>query len=385
MNLKNSGYVLVLMVFLCSCNQEQKDFNLAKDSESTTELESFITNYPGSEYVDSAQILIEKLIWQETLTKNTVTGYEDYLSNYPDGNYVDKVPEQLSIKKESLKLALETFRLAQQTTNKSEQEKLYSQTDSLFHLANFTEFILDAFKYPSKNLHISSDGTKQLSEFIERSFTTSYYLYGGSQTQSNYFTLKDDQINNPVYYKLMIASADITNIKLTVDLIRSGKVISKIGENTFIVNSRNYLSQIGFMYYDEMSSQPNDKIRFKIIASGSDYGMSCGNYESFIKVGQPLNMLDETVLSEREKAISWCVSNSKWSHPTVFVLDFISQLDYCVLHGKNGNWDIGWASQKNGLAYKVSWETNMLSIQELSRAEANEAGIKESTMRFSIE
>lgn len=87
--LKISGYVLILIFVLCSCNQEQKNFNQAKDSESTIELESFITNYPRSVYVDSAKILIEKLNWQEALQNHNVNAYEAYLLKYPDGNFVD--------------------------------------------------------------------------------------------------------------------------------------------------------------------------------------------------------------------------------------------------------------------------------------------------------
>jgi len=384
--LKISGYFFLLLFLFSSCNQEQKNFELAKNSNSKTELESFITNYPGSIFVDSAEILIEKLIWQETLLENTIVGYEDYLSNYPNGQYIANVPERLSIKKESLKLALETFMLSQETNDVSELKKLLSKTDSLFKQANYTEFILDVFKYPSKNLHFDEGfNKKKLSETIERAFTTSRYLYGGISTDYFDYTFSDEQLNKYIYYKIIMGSAGTTSVKLTADLIRNGKVISNIDNKTFSVNSKNYSGKIGFMFNDKLNSLPKDKIRFKIIASGSDYGKSCGNYQSFIKVGVPLNMPNDTVLVEREKAISWIASNSKWSYPTAFVLDFIAQLDYCVLNNKDGKWDIGWASQRDNLAYQVFWKNNVFSLRKMSQSEAKLIGINKSVMRYSLE
>lgn len=87
--LKIPGYVSILIFVLCSCNQEQNTFDQAKDSESTTELESFITNYPRSIYVDSAKILIEEINWQEASQIHTFDAYEAYLQKYPAGNFVD--------------------------------------------------------------------------------------------------------------------------------------------------------------------------------------------------------------------------------------------------------------------------------------------------------
>ena len=384
--LRTSGYLFLLLLLFSSCNREQKDFEEAKNSNSTAELEEFIINYPGGEFVDSAKILIEKLIWQETLLENTIAGFENYLSKYPEGQYVADVPKQLSIKSESLKLALETFMLSQETNDVTELEKLLSKTDSLFELANYTEFILDVFKYPSKNLHFSEGyNEKTFSETIERSFTTTRYLYGGSSTDYFDYTFSNEQLNKYIYYKIMMGSAGTTKVKLTADLIRNGKVISNIDNKEFMVNSRNYSGKIGFMFNDKLNSLPNDKVRFKIIASGSDFGKSCGNYQSYIKLGVPLNNLNDSVLVEREKAISWIVSNSKWSYPTSIVLDFIAQLDFCVLNNKDGKWDIGWASQKNDLAYQVFWEKNVFSLKEMSQSEAKLNGISKSVMSFSLE
>lgn len=87
--LRTSGYFLILIFIFCSCNQDLKNFDRAKNSNSITELKSFITNYPSSIFVDSAEILIENLFWQKTLLEHKAVGYEDYLSNYPDGKFAD--------------------------------------------------------------------------------------------------------------------------------------------------------------------------------------------------------------------------------------------------------------------------------------------------------
>jgi tetratricopeptide (TPR) repeat protein len=280
-----------------------------------------------------------------------------------------------------LKLALGIFNLAQQASDKSERERLYSKTDSLFKFVNFTEFMLDVFKNPSKNLHLHYE---KLSESIRGQITDSRYLYGKPVTQHFDFVLSDERINKYIYYKIMFASADVTRIALSIDLIRNGKVVSTIDGNEFSVSSKNYQSQIGFILNNNINSLPNDIIRFKITASGSNYGTYYGNLLSYIKIDQPINSLDTAVLSERKKAINWCVSNSKWSHPSGVVLDFIAQLDYCVLKGKNGKWNMGWGSLNDDLAYQVSWKNNALSTQKLTKEKANLVGIKEFTTEFSI-
>jgi hypothetical protein len=263
---------------------------------------------------------------------------------------------------------------------------LLSKTDSLFKLANYSEFILDVFKYPSRNLHFSEGyNVKGFRETIERPFTTTRYLYGESATDYFDYTFSDEQLNKYIYYKIVMGSAGTTKVRLTADLIRNGRVISNIDDKTFLVNSKNYSGKIGFMFNDQLKSQPDDKVRFKIIASGSNFGKSCGNYQSYIKLGVPLNELQDSVLIEREKAISWIATNSKWSYPTAMVLDFVAQLDFCVLNDKDGKWDIGWATQKNDLAYQVSWKNNVFSLREMDPSEAESNGISRSAMSFSIE
>lgn len=375
--------LLIMMLLFYSCNQDKRNFNKAKDSESTEELKSFIADYPNSVYVDSANALIEKLIWHEALLENSTRAYEAYLSFYPDGQYVDEVHEQIEIKKENLNLALNTFYLAQQTNVKSEQEELYLRTDSLFKLANFTEFILEVYKEPTLNLHLDQENS--LSEFIERPFTTSRFLYGGLAGEDFIYNLENEKINGYILYKLILGSADVTQIKITIQLMRNGKMISNIGESSFTVSSNQYSSYIGFLYNDGMDILPNDKLRFVIYASGSDYGKSCDNFASYIKVLQTANDLDTVVLAERERAIEWSASNSKWSHPGAPLIDFIAQLDYCVLNNKNGKWDIGWGSQKDGQPYNVAWKNDYLIIKKLTKEKADALGIKEYTMGFSIE
>ncbi|HCC70779.1 MAG TPA: hypothetical protein DEQ09_06470 [Bacteroidales bacterium] len=107
-------------------------FEKAINSESVEELKSFISDYPNSTFTDSANAVIEQLIWQKALLKNETERYEEYLTDYPNGQYVNAVKEKLEKKKEYLNLALKTFNKAQQINVKPEQKELYSRTDSLF-------------------------------------------------------------------------------------------------------------------------------------------------------------------------------------------------------------------------------------------------------------
>jgi hypothetical protein len=183
----------------------------------------------------------------------------------------------------------------------------------------------------------------------------------------------------------MIASARTTEIKLAIQLIRDGNIIATIGENDYSITSNYYGSYIGFIQNDSIYPLPGDKLQFTITASGSDYGTFCGNYKSYVKAIEPSDTLNNNILTERNKAITWCVSDSKWSYPGVVVLDFIAQLDYCILNGKNGKWNIGWGSQRDGLPYQIKWTNNHLVIQKLTKENANLIGIKEYAMDFSIE
>ncbi|HCC70780.1 MAG TPA: hypothetical protein DEQ09_06475 [Bacteroidales bacterium] len=162
-------------------------------------------------------------------------------------------------------------------------------------------------------------------------------------------------------------------------------MISNLGENLFTVSSNKYNSYIGFFHNDSINLFPDDKLRFVITASGSNYGKSCDNYASYVKVVQPEKNIDNNVLRERRRAIEWSTSNSKWSFPGAPLMDFIAQLDYCVLNSKNGNWNIGWGSQKDKQPYNVSWKNDSLIINKLTKEKADSLGISEYTMVFSME
>ena len=68
--------------------------------------------------------------------------------------------------------------------------------------------------------------------------------------------------------------------------------------------------------------------------------------------------------------------------PSVPLIDFIAQLDYCVLNGKNGKWDIGGGRQKDGQPYQISWKNNALTVEKLTKENADVLGIKEYSLEF---
>ena len=384
--MKNFISVLILALLMTmlptSCNKEKSDYNKAKKSGSVEELKTYIADNPGSVYVDSANALIEKLTWQQALLANRTAAYEQYLENYPEGKYTGEALAQLAEKKENLKLALKAFNRAQQAVDEIEMVELYSTADSLFKLVDFADLIVEGYKEPTINLHL--DQNDKLSDQIARSFSTTRYLYGQPVAETFIHDLGSGRINNNISYKIILGSAGVTDFTLLIELLRDGKVVTTLGEDNYNVRSNRYNSFIGFFYNDGVDFLPGDKLRFVIKASGSNYGKACGNFESYLKAVQPAADLDDNVLSERMRAVEWCASSCSWTHPAAMVMDFIAQLDYCVLNNKNATWNFGGGSQKDGQPYRVTWKNDSLNIKQLSEEEIDILDIKENNMSFTL-
>jgi hypothetical protein len=88
---------LILLLLICSCNKERKDFELSKQTNTVQALKDFLTKYPDGDYVDSANYIVDKLNWQDVISKNTIADYESFMSQYPESKFID-----------SAKIALDT-------------------------------------------------------------------------------------------------------------------------------------------------------------------------------------------------------------------------------------------------------------------------------------
>ena len=291
----------------------------------------------------------------------------------------------------NLRFALNDFNLAQSATDDSIQQRLYLKADALFRTANYVDFMLETFKYPTKNVHLEKmSGSARLSESIKTPHSTRLYLYGGTKSIWFNYDPTDENINRCIPYSIMLASSNGAKVGIVLYLLRDG-IYSTLGRKIYTIKSEIksdkifFKSYIGFFLLDEkFKCLPNDKLGFQISGSGndSDYILRYANFLSWVKLAESNDTLNSNILDEREKAVSWVVTNNKWSHPSDVVLNFIAQLDHCVLNEVNATWNMGSNFQKDGLPYQVNWISNHLTIEQLTKENADSLGIEEDTFIF---
>ena len=88
--MKKSVRILTFMLLLFSfysCNNEQKAYTMAKQNNSIEALKEFATNYPNGIYIDSAKGIIDSIIWQDILNKDSMKVYEKFIDNHPKSKY----------------------------------------------------------------------------------------------------------------------------------------------------------------------------------------------------------------------------------------------------------------------------------------------------------
>jgi hypothetical protein len=79
----------LLVLLISSCNKELKEFDIAVQSNSIQSLKDFLVKYPEGKYVDSANVLIDRLNWQDVMSKNTIADYETFIAGFPESKYLD--------------------------------------------------------------------------------------------------------------------------------------------------------------------------------------------------------------------------------------------------------------------------------------------------------
>ncbi len=372
--------VFTMLLIFVACSREKKDWDRTKQLMSVGAFESFIKAHPESHLLDSARYYIERLSYNRCMILNTTEGFEDFLKKYPGSPYQGQIQEQLVKKSICREMAIKIFSQAQQAQSAHEKRKLFYKTDSLFYEANFTEFMCDAFQYPTLNLHFANG--KELTDRVQHEFTTVRYTYGKPATDYFTYDLKNGRLGKVITYKIYLASTGTTRFRIGFQLLRQGRVIENMKADTFTVRSDYYNSYIGFVKHDSVNTKPNDQLRISLTATGDNYGILGGNYKSFIKGVDPAQGLDSSLMNERKKAITWCVLNSKWSHPGDFILDFIAELDYCIMNHKNAHWNFGWGSQKDDNAYQALWKDDHFSLKKFTLEEAGVMGIRDNAMDF---
>lgn len=296
----NCSVLLILAVvftpIIMSCSNPEKDFEKAKIENTIEIFEDYINKYPESYHIDEAKNMILDIALNNALGENTNKAFNDFISKYnPNNDYILKINERIKKKEEYLQIAIETFKLAQQETDDENKKQLFKKSEELFYKANFKEAMLDISSFPLLNFHLGNDS--KLTKVIDRSFTLTQYIYGSSTNKYEYL-VKDEQLNTYTIYNLILASYGRTDFLIKMILKRSGKEL-EICKTKFSISSNKYTGFSGLIKNKKFDLKNGDKIVLKIIASGDNYGLSCGNFKSYIRILKPNYNILDAVLSER--------------------------------------------------------------------------------------
>ena len=353
-------------------------FNKAKTKKTIAAFEGYIDQYPQSHHVGEAKKIIIDIAYNEALKKNTNKAYNNFIEKYnPDDDYKSKINEQIRQKQKYLRLAIETHRLAQQETDDSIKKELFNKTSELYNKANFKEAMLYMTDRPLLNLHLAEES--KLKKVINRPFRSTRYTYGSSTDQYEYL-LKNEQLNNYTLYNFILASAGKTNFLVKVILKRGGKKY-EICRNKFLVCTKYYTGYSGLIENKDIALKKRDKIILILNATGDNYGISCNNYDSYIKMLKPNITISDVTISQRTNALSWVLSKYKNAYPSSIILSFIAQIDLCLLENKSGEWLIGSENIRNKEPYRLKWYNNTFTAERLENKKAKDLG--EKAVKFS--
>jgi len=88
--MRNTATVLLLIVlFIFGCASEKKRWENAKLKSTKIAYEDYLKKYPKGLYSDSAQVLLEKLVFKQAQQVDSVKAYEDFIKTYPRSAYAD--------------------------------------------------------------------------------------------------------------------------------------------------------------------------------------------------------------------------------------------------------------------------------------------------------
>lgn len=102
--------IIMTMVFI-SCGKEKKEWEKIRPSDNIKDLENYLSGFPKSNYIDSALVKMENLIYQQSVDAVSKSGtfeeYEYFMKNYP------RIPELTDAEKrlEYLKLKADTIEI----------------------------------------------------------------------------------------------------------------------------------------------------------------------------------------------------------------------------------------------------------------------------------
>lgn len=121
--MKNSLILLFVIIatISASCGKDKKEWDKVKAGNDITEMESFLSNFPKSQYFDSVLLMIESRIYEQSVKSKSRSGtfdeYEKMVTAYPSLNKLTNAVE----KTEYLKLEADTIEIHGRLVNDDDQ------------------------------------------------------------------------------------------------------------------------------------------------------------------------------------------------------------------------------------------------------------------------
>jgi len=91
---KTKMYPTMLLILFLLCGCAGVDFKKAKQLNTVEGYETFLAKYPNSSYTKEANVLREKVFFENVCKTNTITSYDSFLNVYSNGKYSFKVKEK---------------------------------------------------------------------------------------------------------------------------------------------------------------------------------------------------------------------------------------------------------------------------------------------------
>lgn len=89
MNMKAKYLAVILSFFLVQCASEQKSWEMTKSTHTRSAYEDFLKKFPESTHSDSAQMNLERLVFEEAKSTDPLPSLMNFLEKYPKSQFAD--------------------------------------------------------------------------------------------------------------------------------------------------------------------------------------------------------------------------------------------------------------------------------------------------------
>ncbi len=230
------------------------------------------------------------------------------------------------------------------------------------------------------SLYVAEKG--QLSQTVDHSFSVKYYLYGGPTTQEWAYPLRGERLTKDGICKLLLASLGTTELTVSLTLKGENKQDKTLVKDSFTIDAKQYKPRWAKFAIADESIEGYDQLVLALTASGSNWGMLCGEHRSSVAVLEPTTPLPEAVATEREKALGWALAHIRWGPDSDVMRNFAFELDGVILTERNAQWGVGSNLTVSGRPFNVRWVDGEFRVRELSEEEASERELGESSLHF---